>query len=106
MLSNPASDGFSKFGADTNVRTPVEPSIVNLSWSAPPLSENVRLDEASASVAVTVVTAELFSERSMMRSRGRRVLVMAGELSFAFVTAIATPSDVSLRPSFAWTVML
>jgi hypothetical protein len=52
--------GLSKLGADTKVKIPVPESIQNLSASEPPEMEYVRAFP-SASVAVTVVTAVLFS---------------------------------------------
>ena len=103
MLSPSASVGTSKSGAVTNESAPVAASIANIAASAPPLMLKVSVDAASGSVAVTVVTAVVFSAIDTAAAAPPPLEVMTGaSLTLVTVTAIAC---VSMRlPSETWTI--
>ena len=73
---------MSKSGAAINRNTPVTISIVNFAASGPPTTlYTIVCTGRSASVAVTVVTAVVFSEMLILAAAPPPLLVMIGVLS-------------------------
>src|SRR6266566_8255670 len=92
MLFAPASAGFSKFGAVTKPSAPVVALIVNNAASTPPAIEKPRVWPASGSVAVTVVTAVVFSATEAEAVAPPPFEVIVGG-SFWLVTVTAISGD-------------
>ena len=102
MLSMPASAGSSKSGAAMKVSSPVDELILKRAASAPPEIEYVRVSAGrSTSVAVTVVTAKVFSAIERLPFD-----VITGILSSIAVTVTTTSCVAVSVPSETWTVAL
>ena len=96
-LLAPESVGASKFGALAKVRTPVELLMVNFAESAPPLIEYTSVDglattSGSGSVAVTVVTAVVFSATEIDAVAPPPLLVIVG--------AVVSALNLAMKPSW------
>ena len=102
MLSAPESVGDSKSGAAMKLNAPVVALIVNRPWSAPPARLKVSVAPASGSLAVTVVTAVVFSAMLAVALVPPPPEVIAtGSLVLVTVTAMAWVSVSA--PSETWT---